>query len=809
MKNNTTINYKEYKYSKFYILLPVLTIFLMSFISCLTWIFGKEIGGYEINILFKQNTAIAFLFASVATYCLWFKSENKWIYFAGKILAGLVFMIGALTIYQKFSFVNLGIDQPFIYDTVSADPMFPGQMAMQPAFILVLLGLALLLNSYHSFLNKISTVLNCTIFFVSLVALIGYVFKADTLYLLHNGRRLTEHTAFASLLVSFAGLFICPDNKYINILKSEGAAGSFARKISLASLIFPVLFGRLGFYIYYSTDVNSSTAYAIVAVSCLVTLIMITWKSTTAFELIDRDRIGSENEKVKSTAQIDSLLASSPFGIAFFSSDGQLIRANLLFKKYLQLEENQKNMNQLVDFKKQIGFLPHQTMTEFIKSTGLGKNFELEFTVDKNTHYISMNLFPVETKSNDFLGLGISFLDITQLKQAEVELTTARDNAEGSNRSKSFFLANMSHEIRTPIGIIMGFVDILNSAELSSEEKDNNMAIIKRNCRQLLNLIDDILDISKIEAGHVKIRKEFINTAELLKDLKAILDLKAEDKKIQCEISITGKIPAHFFTDPTRLRQILLNICGNAIKFTRFGKVQLECFYKNEMAFFRVSDSGPGIAADQSDKLFKPFFQVDSSETREFGGTGLGLALSQKLARTLGGDLILEKSVINEGSTFLVSLQAGNIDSIEFIDSISSENKSQTLLVANQSQASYDLKNKSILIVDDSPDNRLLISFMLKKIGAKVDTAFDGKNALSMAAIKAYDMILMDLQMPNMGGYEAVTTLRQSGFDKPIIALTAHAMKDEKVKCLANGFSAYLTKPVDKNLLITTMSSFT
>lgn len=806
MRNPGHIIYKEYRYSEYYVLLPVAFVFIMSLLSCITWILGNQIGNYEINILFKQNTAIAFMCASTSTYCLWFKSKNHWTYPMGKAFAGIVLLIGVTTLYQKIFLINLNFDQPFIYDTSTIDPLFPGQMSLPNAVIFTLLGFALLLNSYESYSNKISTLLYSSIFFVSLIVLIGYVFKADVLYQLQNDRRLSEHSAIAALLVSFAGLFIYPNNKYIDMLKSDSAAGSFARSISLASLILPVLFGRIGFYFYYSTGVDSSTAYASVAISCLITLIMITWKSATAFELVDRDRIGSEKEKVKSTAQIDSLLASSPFGIAFFSSEGQLIRANQLFKKYIQVDSNFDNIHYLFEFKKLIGFLPEQTMLDFIKSTGLGKSFELEMQVDEKTQCISMNLFPVETKSNDFFGLGISFLDITHLKQIEKELISARDSAEVSNRSKSFFLANMSHEIRTPIGIIMGFVDMLNSTNLSDEEKNHNMAIVKRNCRQLLNIIDDILDISKIEAGQVKIRKEFVNTNELLLDLKSILDLKAENKKLKCEIKIKGEIPAKFFTDATRLRQVLLNICGNAIKFTRQGGVSLSCFYKEEKIYFRVSDTGSGIAIDQFDKLFKPFSQVDSSETREFGGTGLGLALSQKLARALGGDLVLETTNPGIGSTFLISVDTGNINSIDFINDTDNEKSSQNK-IKTSAEISSDLKEKNILIVDDSPDNRLLISFMLKKLGLKVETAVDGKNALEMAEKNSYDLILMDLQMPIMGGYEAVNYLRKAGFNKPIIALTAHAMKDEKDKCLANGFSAYLTKPIDKNLLISTMSS--
>lgn len=805
MTKNDSISYKEFRFADYFVLVPVNLVFVLSFVSLLSWFFGQAISSDEVTMLFKHNTSLSFLLCSVATYCLWLKPQKQSLFYAGKVLASTILAIGLLALYQQISVFGPSGDRPLIIDFSGVGSDLSGHMSLQSAFIFSLLGLSLFLNSYNRYLNKISTFLNAIVFFISLISLIGYIFQADSLYQVENALRLTENTAISGFLISFAGLFIYPQNKYISMLQSEGAAGSFARRISLASLVLPVLFGRLGVFFYYS-GVDTTTTYASVAISSFVTLIMITWKSATAFELVNRDRIGSEQEKLKSTAQIESLLSSSPFGLAFFSAEGELIRANQIFRKYLRIDLDETNIHRLSNFRKLIHFGSDLSFTDFIKTTGHGKSFELKLDIDGTDHFISLNLFPVETKSQEFLGLGISFLDITDLKRIESELIAARDIAEVSSRSKSFFLANMSHEIRTPIGIIMGFVDILNSTTLSEEEKKHNMAIIKRNCRQLLNIIDDILDISKVEAGQIKIRKEFIQTVELLQDLKSILKLKAENKNIEIVVNASSKLPSNFFSDSTRLRQIILNICGNAIKFTKEGKVSIECYFKENKIYFRITDTGLGIESDQLNKLFKPFSQVDSSDTREFGGTGLGLALSQKLARALGGDLILEKTVIRKGSTFLISVDTGQIEEKDLIVSNLEDNEPQKKPI-EFTQVPESLKNKSILLVDDSPDNRLLISFMLKKMGLAVETAVDGRDALQKVFDQEFDLILMDLQMPNMGGYEAVLQLRKSGYAKPVIALTAHAMKDEKDKCLANGFSAYLTKPIDKELLISTLAT--
>lgn len=805
MTKQDSITYKEIKFADYFVLAPVNLVFALSFISLFTWFFGIAIGSHEISTLFRHHSSISFLLCSVATYLLWLKPQRRIRLYLAKIISAGVLGIGLLALYQKITIFGPTADHPLIIDFNSSNPNEFGHMALQSAFVISILGLSLLLNSYNRFLNKISTFLNAGVFFISLIGLIELIFQADSFSQIESALRISEQPAISGLLISFAGFFVYPQNKYVSILQSEGAAGSFARRISLASLILPVLFGRLGVFFYYS-GIDTTTTYASVAVSSFVTLIMVTWKSTTAFDIVNRDRMGSEKEKLKSTAQIDSLLSSSPFGIAFFGTDGELIRANQIFRKYIQIDFAHTNIHQLDHFKKLIDFNSNQSFTEFIRTTGHGKGYELRLNVEGSVNYISLNLFPVETKDKEFLGLGVSFLDITHLKGVESELIAARDAAEVSNRSKSFFLANMSHEIRTPIGIIMGFVDILNSTNLSDEEKKHNMAIIKRNCRQLLNIIDDILDISKVEAGQIKIRKEFINTIELLQDLKSILQLKVEDKKIAIDVKVAGKVPSTFFSDNTRLRQIILNICGNAIKFTKEGSVSIESFFKDNRIFFRVTDTGLGIENSELEKLFKPFSQVDSSSTREFGGTGLGLALSRKLARALGGDVILESTELHRGSVFLISVDTGHVEGKDLveghIDGHDQQKKPGISMTLPES-----LKNKSILLVDDSPDNRLLISFMLKKMGLSVDTAVDGRDALQKVFDQDYDLILMDLQMPNMGGYEAVMNLRQSGYQKPVIALTAHAMKDEKDKCLANGFTAYLTKPIDKELLISTLSS--
>ncbi|MCK6599673.1 MAG: response regulator, partial [Bdellovibrionaceae bacterium] len=270
------------------------------------------------------------------------------------------------------------------------------------------------------------------------------------------------------------------------------------------------------------------------------------------------------------------------------------------------------------------------------------------------------------------------------------------------------------------------------------------------------------------------------------------------EKNIEFEVNVRGPLPSAIISDNNRMRQVILNICGNAIKFTKKGKVTLECFTDTSKIYFRVTDQGCGIPTDQVEKLFKPFAQADSSETREFGGNGLGLALSQKLANSLGGDVVIEKTTENIGSVFLVYFDMG----LEELKEI--EKKRQQNYPSKSKELDHDvpLKSKKVLVVDDSPDNRLLISYLLKNEEIEVETACDGSEGYERALSQNYDLILLDLQMPVMGGYEAAQRLRESGYKSPIVALTAHAMIGEKENCLNAGFNDYLTKPINKVKLL-------
>lgn len=387
-----------------------------------------------------------------------------------------------------------------------------------------------------------------------------------------------------------------------------------------------------------------------------------------------------------------------------------------------------------------------------------------------------------------------------ELSKTAEELRHAKELAEEANAAKSAFLTNMSHELRTPLGVVLGFSELLTGTDVSPTDRQNYVAGVKRNGELLSSLINDILDLSKIEAGKLEMDLQDVSLEAILTDITAMLSLHAQEKALRLIILPEQPLPQSIRTDPLRLRQILINIVGNALKFTDRGFVEVKIrpvVGDNDQKYlaFIVKDSGPGIDAISSAKLFEPFAQADASTTRKFGGSGLGLILSRRLARRLGGDVVLTESRPSHGSTFTITIDPGPDDRQGALTP-------PVEAIAPSEWSEKHLSGMNILLAEDAPDNQLLVGRYLKNAGATVATANNGQEALLLARSQVFDVILMDLQMPLMDGYEATTELRRGGYKRPIIALTAHALKEERQRCLRSGFDDHVSKPVNRITLI-------
>ena len=421
---------------------------------------------------------------------------------------------------------------------------------------------------------------------------------------------------------------------------------------------------------------------------------------------------------------------------------------------------------------------------------------------------------PVDVHSDDEIGeLAESFnIMSAQLKKSQddlekrnEELMAAKDSAEKANNAKSSFLANMSHEIRTPLTAIIGFSESLLESDQSMSDRVDSIQTVIRSGKHLQQIINDILDLSKVEAEKLELEKIPLDLFELVADIHSLASLQADEKNLTCTLDYHFPLPDKIYCDPVRLKQILINLCSNAIKFTSEGGIRIEVTFNTETdyLFFKVIDTGIGISTEHQKRLFTAFSQGDASTTRKYGGTGLGLYLSRQLANMLGGDIQMD-STVNIGSCFTLQIPAGNCADRQLVDRMTPGNKDKR----EKDWIQPATLSGHILLAEDNADNQRLISLYLRRLGADVTIAENGKHAVDIALTNDFDLILMDMQMPVMSGLEATRQLRDFNYNTPIVALTANAQIQDQQACMEAGCIGFLTKPINKQEFNDTVSCY-
>lgn len=419
----------------------------------------------------------------------------------------------------------------------------------------------------------------------------------------------------------------------------------------------------------------------------------------------------------------------------------------------------------------------------------------------------------IRDASGSIVGAIQTVEDATERRRTEIALAASQQASEAANRAKSEFLANMSHEIRTPMTAIMGYLDLLaeqyakNNAASHFAENDP-ISIVTKNAQHLLQIIDDVLDISKIEVGRLAVERIACSPCRILADVVSLMKVRSDVKRLALNVEFSGAIPETIQSDPTRLRQILLNLIGNAVKFTNTGGVRIVAGIEQSelgpVLQIKIIDTGIGMSKETLHELFQPFTQADASTSRKFGGTGLGLAISRRLAQLLGGDIAAE-SQLSAGSTFTFSTPTGSLNGVPMCNNPGDIFSRDAALPVTA--ARIHLPACRILLAEDGPDNQQLFSLLIRNAGGEVVVAANGRDAIELAITskvqgKPFDVILMDMQMPILDGYSAVRQLRFEGWQGPIVALTAHAMADDRQRCREAGCDDYMSKPIERQLFL-------
>lgn len=438
---------------------------------------------------------------------------------------------------------------------------------------------------------------------------------------------------------------------------------------------------------------------------------------------------------------------------------------------------------------------------EYLELNGKGKHVHIE-------------MVPELSWDKKVIGRIVLKYDISDRIEIEQKLEKANLEAQVANQMKSDFLATMSHEIRTPLGVMLGYADLLSSNKMSNEVQKYAESI-RKNGLHLLSIINDVLDLSKVESGKIDIEKRYFLLKPFINELISNFQYKANQKDLKISVEFSP-IPEAVCTDEVRLRQVLTNLLANAIKFTSKGEIKIKVTHivdKNEngdkknILSFDVIDTGIGIELENLNKIFEPFTQAETYINREFGGTGLGLNLSKKFAQHLGGDLFLKSSQKGLGSTFTLLIDAGNVITKNSLIELKQEHANSQSSFSSMSPMN-ELKDLKILLVEDFVDNQIMIKALLTHHGAEVDIAVNGEEGVRKALAGFYDIVLMDIQMPVLNGYQAVIKLRQEGYGGPIIALTAEAMNYELERCLQAGFDDYIPKPIHRMDLISLIEKY-
>lgn len=740
------------------------------------------------------------------------------------IAAGFAILICVLTLLETSFGFRTGIHLILFPETLVSGifSTTPGRVSPQTCVAVILLSGAVLSRLFTGDRIRQGPSLLQTggllALAMAMLAILGYVYHATKLFGLSRLIGLSLPTTLSFIALSIGTLSLEPHRGLVGLWTSPSSSGFFLRRFTFFGVLVPLVMAALLRWGEVASLFDHAFGTSLFVIFTVVSLMTMALQTAKSLQDIEDQRFELELGRLKlnqeKTRNDEVQRVTDRLNLALAASRMATWEWDYLHKKltttwnYFELYGY---FHEAPEWTSERYFSSiHEEDREFVRSSMLAairgetSSYATQFRVvwpDGSIHWLAGNGQALRDSQGRTTTLRGTVLDIQSLKENEIALQKAKAEAEAASAMKSTFLSNMSHEIRTPMTAILGFSDVLREEKLSEAERDDFLGRIQKSGRSLLKLIDDILDISKIEASRLMIEKVAFSPEAVLEEVVAMLQMQAESKGLRLSVEKGDSVPQQILSDPNRLRQILVNLIGNAVKFTESGSVVVrlrgEIAGSESKVIFEVNDTGIGIPEKDQSQIFQPFMQADSSITRRFGGTGLGLVLSQRLAERMGGKLELVRSAPGEGSNFTVTIMATAVSSNQ-----SQQGKEIGPAAAPEIDSKKTLSSIRVLLAEDTPDNQFLIRHYLEGAGALVDLAEDGGQAVQKALATKHDLILMDIQMPVMDGLEATRLLRKSGLTIPILALTAHAMKEQREMSLVAGCNDHLTKPIGREQLI-------
>jgi PAS domain S-box-containing protein len=800
------------------------TVVLAGCVGLAGWVFNVAALRTIVPVMasMKVNTAIALALTGISMLLLNREPVFPGKLYAGRAVAGATLIVAGMTLAEYALGLNLGIDKP-VFSRCFSSAAYDGRMSLPTAISLALLSAALLLQT-ATWMRARSTaeVLTVTGGSIGFVGLVGYLYSAVSFYKMQSFTGMALPTSFA-LTVAAVGI-VCsrPQSVLMKIVLSSGPGGVIARRLLPTGVAAPIILGWLGLYGqrigYYGTEVGMGLVVAMLLVifvgAIVLTARTIDW--TDHARHIAEQKTHAIAEQIRSERSFRALLEAAPDAMIVVNQDGEIVLLNVQAEKrfrYTRGELIGQNVSNIIPE----GFA-ERIITDALRSTAdalsqqIGSGIELSGRRKDGTDFpIEIMLSPLNSPEGILLTAAIRDIserrhieealqkrtddlriEVAERRRAEEQMRLAKDAAEVANQAKSEFLANMSHEIRTPLNGVIGMTELALETELTAEQRDY-LETATLSADALLNLINDILDFSKIEAGKIELEEIVFSLTDCVEGALKTMAFRANEKGLELLCDIGAEVPQTVRGDPGRLRQVLLNLVGNALKFTEEGELGIQVTAeaieeKVSILHFIVFDSGVGIAPEKFEMIFKSFNQADASTTRQFGGTGLGLTISRYLAQLMGGRVWVE-SKLGAGSSFHFTVRL-----------ITETNNTA---VVESSSAPATLQGVKVLIVDDNRTNRLILHKMVERWGMNPTSVSDGEQALDelSAAEKAndaYGLMLTDMHMPRMDGFGLVGQLRDSvKFSTPtIMMLTSGGQRGDALRCEELGIAAYLNKPV-------------